>query len=158
MFPYLSNGVPMRAAVAALVSLTLLTACAPKDEAPAADDAAVQAPAAPTVADFAGTWQIQAVIGTDTVPSTMTIAADGSSTLTLEGRPPVALTVSISGDSVVTQSAEYESVLRRGTMVTVRTAAVKSGDNMMTGNMMATYKSATGEEMAHGTVTGTKQP
>jgi len=148
----------MRAAVTALVTLTLVAACAPKDDAPAAGDAAVQAPAAATVADFAGTWQVQAVIGADTVPSTMARGADGTWTLTFAGRPPVPLTVSMSGDSLVSQSAEYESVLRKGTMVTVRTAAVKTGEGAMAGSMMATYKSATGEEMAHGTITGTKMP
>lgn len=148
----------MRPAVAVLVTFTVLAACAPKDEAPAAGDAAVQAPAAPTVADFAGNWQVQAVVGTDTVPSTMASGADGSWTLTFAGRPPVALTVSMSGDSLVSQSAEYDSMLRKDTKVTVRTAAVKTAEGTLAGTMMATYKSTAGEEMAHGTITGTKMP
>ena len=64
-------------------------------------------------------------------------------TMTLAGRPAVALTASIVGDSLVTQSAEYESILRKGTMVTVRTSGVKSGE-MLTGSMVATYKAAGG--------------
>lgn len=145
--------------VALVLSLALLPACAPKDEAPAADQAAVQAPAAPTMADFAGNYSVSAIIGTDTVPSTMMLTADGAgSTMSLEGRANIPLTVSMSGDSVVTQSGEYESVLRKGTMVTVRTAAVRGADGAITGNMVATYKAAGGETMANGTITGTKTP
>lgn len=145
--------------VAVVLSFTLLTACAPKDEAPAAEDAAVQAPAAPTIADFAGNYAVTAIIGTDTVPSTMMLTADGTgSTMSLEGRPNIALTVSMSGDSLVTQSAEYESVLQAGTMVSVRTAAVRGADGGMTGNMVATYKATGGDTVANGTITATRTP
>ena len=145
--------------VALVLSLAALTACAPKDEAPAADQAAVQAPAAPTIADLAGNYNVTAILGTDTVPSTMTLTADGAgSTMTLTGRPAVPLTVSMSGDSLVTQSAEYESVLRAGTMVSVRTAAVRAADGTLSGHIVATYKAASGETTANGTMTGTKTP
>lgn len=148
----------MRRAALAL-SFALLAACAPKDDAPAAGDPAVQAPAAPTIADFAGNYAVTAIIGTDTVPSTMMLTADGAgSTMSLEGRPNIAVTVSMSGDSLVTQSAEYESVLRAGTMVTVRTAAVRGADGGLTGSMVATYKAAGGETVANGTITGSKTP
>lgn len=148
----------MRAA-ALVLSFALLTACAPKDEAPAADQAAVQAPAAPTVADFAGNYQVTAIIGTDTVPSTMALTADGAgSTISLPGRPNVALTLSMSGDSLVSQSAEYESVLRKGTMVTTRTAVAKAADGSLAGTVTATYKATGGEQVATGSITGTKTP
>lgn len=149
----------MRGVAALALSLVALTACAPKDDAPAADEAAVQAPAAPTLADFAGNYAVTAIIGTDTVSSTMMMTADGTgSTMSLAGRPSVALTVSMSGDSLVTQSAEYESVLQPGTMVTVRTAAVRGADGGMTGNMAATYKAAGGDRVANGTTTATRTP
>jgi hypothetical protein len=145
--------------VALALSLALLTACAPKDDAPAADDAAVQAPAAPTIADFAGNYAVTAIIGTDTVPSTMMLTADGAgSTMSLPGRPDVPITVSMSGDSLVTQSAEYESVLQAGTMVTVRTAAVRGADGGMTGNMVATYKAPGGDTVANGSITASRTP
>ena len=63
----------------------------------------------------------------------------------------------MSGDSLIAQSAEYESVLQKGVMVTVRTAGVRSGD-MMTGNLVATYKKPTGDQMVNGTFTSTKAP
>lgn len=148
----------MRFAVAFL-AVAAITACAAKEE-PAADSAAPAAAAAvPTVADFAGTWNTASVLeGTpDTVKSTLTGAADGVWTMTLEGRPNIPVTVSISGDSLIAQSAEYESVLRKGVMVTVRTAGVRSGDTM-TGNVVATYKTASGEQIVNGTFTSTKAP
>lgn len=137
-------------ATAALLTVALLAACAPKEAAP---------PAAKTVADFAGTWAVSSTLdGTPTpVPSTMTSTADGASwTMSLEGRPNVALTVSVVGDSLIGQSAEYESILRKGVMVSVRTASTMNG-NTLTGNMTATYKSATGAEIVKGTLTATKQ-
>ena len=147
----------MRFAVA-LLAVAAVTACAAKEE-PAADSAApAAAAAAPTAADFAGTWNTKSVLeGTpDTVSSTLTGTADGSWTMMIEGKT-VPLTVSMSGDSLVAQSAEYESVLRKGVMVTVRTAGVRSGD-MMTGNLVATYKTPTGDQMVNGTFTSTKAP
>ena len=141
----------MRFAVA-LLAVATVTACSAKEE-PAADSAA------PTLADFAGTWNTSSVLeGTpDTVKSTLTGAADGTWTMTLEGRPPVAVTASISGDSLIAQTAEYESILQKGVMVTVRTAGVRSGDTM-TGRLVATYKKPTGEQIVNGTFTSTKAP
>jgi len=142
--------------VAALLTLTLATACAPKEaETPASEPAA-----ATTLADFAGTWQVASVLeGTpDTVKSTMTGGADGASwTMSLEGRPNIPVTASVVGDSLIGQTAEYESILRKGVMVTVRTASVLSG-GMLNGNLIATYKTPTGEQVVKGTMTGTRAP
>jgi hypothetical protein len=143
---------------AVLVALTLVAACARKEEVPV-DSPAAAAPAAPTIADFAGTWQIASVLeGTpDTVKSTLTGAPDGTFSMTLEGRPNIPVTVSMSGDSLIGQSAEYESVLRKGVMVTVRTASVMS-NGMLMGNLEATYKAPTETQVVKGTFTGTKAP
>lgn len=152
--------------VQGLLVLSLLAACGTKDEAPADSMTAMSpapataAAAAPTVADFAGTWQLSSTLeGVEKpVPSTLVGSADGSTwTNSLEGRPNLAMTASMSGDSLVTQTAEYESVLRKGVMVTVRTAAVMV-NGAMTGNMVATYKTATGTEVVKGTVSGTRTP
>jgi hypothetical protein len=142
----------MRAFAAAFLTVALLTACAPKEE------SAPPPAAGPTLADFAGTWNVASVLeGTpDTVKSTMTGTADAASwTMSLEGRPNVPVTVSVVGDSLIGQSAEYESVLRPGVMVTVRTASVLS-NGALAGNLVATYKTPTGEQVVKGTMTGTK--
>lgn len=141
---------------AALFTLALVIACAGGEEAPPPPPPPA---AAPTLADFAGTWQVATVLeGTpDTVRSSMTGTADGAWTMSLEGRPNVPLTVTVAGDSLVGQSAEYESVLRPGVMVTVRTASVMS-NGMLNGNVRATYKTPTGEQVVNGTFTATRSP
>ncbi len=142
-------------AVATLLAVVLIAGCAPKaDEEPAA--AAVAA--APTLADFAGTWSLSATLAgvANPVPSTLTGTADATTwTMSLEGRPNIPLTVSIVGDSLVSTSAEYESVLQAGVMVVTRTASVIK-DGALTGNITATYKKSTGDEVVLGTITGTK--
>jgi hypothetical protein len=139
-------------AIASLFAVAVLVACAPKEE------EMPPPPAAPTLADFAGTWNVASVLeGTpDTVKSTLTGTADPASwTMSLDGRPNIPVTVSMSGDSLVGQSAEYESILRAGVMVSVRTASVMS-NGMLSGNLVATYKTPTGEQVVRGTMTGTK--
>lgn len=135
----------------AVLAVAVAVGCAPKEEAPPPP------PAGPTLADFAGTWNVASVLeGTpDTVKSTMTGTADGAWTMSLEGRPNIPVTVSVVGDSLVGQTAEYESVLRAGVMVTVRTASVLS-NGALVGNLVATYKTPTGEQVVKGTMTGTK--
>ncbi|MDZ4674516.1 MAG: hypothetical protein SGI84_08680 [Gemmatimonadota bacterium] len=139
----------------ALIAIALVAGCTPAEE-PAVEVVAV-VPAAPTMADFVGTWQNRAVLTgvADTVVSTMTGTADGAWTMTLEGRDPVALTVTVVGDSLISESAEYESVLRKGVMVSVRTASMMH-DGMLMGNMVATYKTDGVTETVLGTITGTR--
>ncbi len=147
----------MRSVPAALFAV-LLAACAPAEE--PAVEAPPPPPPSPTLADFAGTWQNSATLTgvADPVASTMSGTAAGTDwTMTLEGRPAIPMTVSVVGDSLIAVSAEYESILRPGVMVTTRTAAVLR-DGMMTGNLTATYRTAAGEEVVTGTITGTRVP
>jgi hypothetical protein len=139
-----------------LIAVALLAACAPKEEKPAAE----AAPPPPPYAMYAGNWSTTAMLeGTKApVPTTMTITADGvGSTMSLTDRPNVPITVSMSGDSLVVTTAEYESVLRKGVMVTSRVASVMEGD-MMKGNVEATYKTAKGPEMVKGTSESKRAP
>jgi len=147
----------MRTAALA-ATLMLLVACAKKEEAPA-PAAPPPPPPAPTVADFAGTWNSETTIAGATAPvkTTLVINADGTGTMNAEGRPPVALTLSMSGDSLIAQSGEYESLVRKGTKVSIRTANVKNG-NTLSGTVLATYKLAKGDTTATGTMTATKAP
>ena len=145
--------------VVALLLVVVTAACAAKEEATPDSAAPAVAAAAPTLADFAGMWSIASVLeGTpDTVRSSITQSADGTCTLTLADRPPISCTASISGDSLVIQTSEYESILRKGVMTSVRTAGVMSG-GMLTGVLVSTYKAAGGDQVVHGTYTGTKAP
>jgi len=123
-----------------VLGAALLAACAKPDAPPAAEPAPPAA--AVNLADFAGTWTSQVMAeGSDSVlvTSTMVASADPAAwTLTLPGRPPMALRVSTSGDSVVTEAGPYESVLRAGVQVTTRTASVLEG-GMMMGRTIARY-------------------
>ena len=133
-----------------------LAACGGGD-APAMDDApAADEPAAVTMADFAGTWTNTAMLeGTpDPVTTVMTGSDDGMEwTMTLEDRDPVALSASMSGDSLILMSEPYESILRDGVTVTVRTAGVLS-DGRMVGTLVATYMTPDGEQVVQGTIEG----
>ena len=147
----------MRSAV--LAASLLLLACAPKEQAEA-PAALPPPPPAPTVADFAGTWNAETVMPGAAAPikTTLTINADGTGQMVAEGRAePVPLTYSISGDSLIAVSGEYESLVRKGTMVTIRTANVRGGPGL-TGVVYAVYKGAKGEETANGTMTAAKAP
>jgi hypothetical protein len=139
--------------------LALLAACTPAPEQQAEAPPAPPAAAPATMADFAGTWNTVATLpGAAPVESKLVGSPDGSTwKMVLAGRDSIPLQASIVGDSLVTVSAEYESVIRAGVMVTVRTAAVRSGEELV-GNLTATYKSATGEEVVNGTIRSTRAP
>ncbi len=130
----------------------LLMACAPADR---QDD---PEPAL-SLADFAGTWNTTTTLAgvENPVESQMVGTADGAWTLNLAGRDPMPLRVSIAGDSLIAVSPEYESILRPGIMVSVRTAGVKQRD-MMVGNITATYRTGEAEEVVTGTFQSTRAP
>ena len=148
----------MRACAVTASCLILLAACgSTDDEQPAAEpgaEAVAEPVASKSIADFAGSWESTARLEgvNEPVPSTMTGSASGDDwTMSLEGRDNIPLEVSMVGDSLIAQSAEYESVLRPGVMVTVRTASVLHGDMLM-GNIVATYRTPQGEERVLGTM------
>ena len=139
--------------VATLFVVAVLTACG-------AGEQQVPEVMGPTLADFAGTWQMTAMLeGTpDPVPSTMMgMASPDGWTLSLEGRPNIPLTVNVVGDSLITQSAEYESVLRAGVMVSIRVASALD-NGMLTGRMVATYTTEGGMQEVPGTIHGMRAP
>lgn len=143
--------------VTALLLATLI-ACAPAEESEPMEEAAP--PAGLTLADFAGTWQNTVTLAgvEEPVASTTMGSADGMTwSMMLEGRDPITMQASIVGDSLVLESDEYESVLREGVMVTVRTAAVMH-EEMLMGNLVATYKTDEGDEIVTGTMQGTRAP
>jgi hypothetical protein len=143
--------------VPVLLTALLVAACgAPDQPPPEAVDAAPTA--APNIADFAGTWEnVATLTGVDEpVTSTMRGSASGDDwTMSLEGRSDIPMQVSVVGDSLIGQSAPYESILRPGVTVTVRTASVLQNGVLM-GNMVATYQTPAGEERVTGTVRGTR--
>src|SRR5687768_7618670 len=131
-----------------------LVGCAKSDDAPTNDTAAgavaaTEAPATISLGDVAGRWTVRAIPETgDTtaVVSQLNASADTTGwTTTLPNRPPVATrVVLVAGDSVVTETGPYESVLRKG--VQVRTRSVfRLRDGKLIGNTVAHY-STTGAD------------
>jgi hypothetical protein len=142
----------------AILCTALIAACGSAEtEGGATEDMAAEAPSM-TLADVAGSWSLAIMVdGTEEpVLSTMTGSADGSDwVLILPDRDPIGVQVSIVGDSLIGVAEQYESVLREGVMVTVRTAMVMM-DGQLHGNMEATYVTADGEEVVPGTLHATR--
>ena len=140
--------------------LALLAACTPAPEQAEAPPPAPPAAPPATLADFAGTWNTTTTLTGVTAPveSQLVGSADGSTwTLVFTGRDPVPLQASVVGDSLIAVSAEYESVVNKGVRVTTRTAAVRSGADLV-GNIVATYKTAAGDSVVTGTFRSTRAP
>jgi hypothetical protein len=115
-------------------------------------------PPPPTYADFAGTWDALSTLeGTpDPVPSRLASTPQGGGwTMTLEGRDPVPMRVSLAGDSLVLISDPYESILRDNVQVQVRTASVLTAGGME-GKLIATYDSPDGQQVVMGTIRATR--
>ena len=142
-----------------LMVFTLVAACGgDSNDAPATEEAAATMEATgPSLADLTGTWNLMAMVdGTpDPISVVVEFAADGSAMMTLPDRDPMAMTVTMTGDSIIMQGPEYESVIREGVTVSTRTAAVVH-DDMMMGSLTATYQSADGTEIVGGTMEGTR--
>src|SRR5712664_246059 len=115
---------------------------APPPQAPAA---APQAPAAaPQASGAAGTWDASTMVGPkDSVVTTyvLTVAADGkSATIKLAGRDPIPTRIVVlAGDSIVTETGPYPSVLRPGQTVTLLRSVAHYKGNTMTGTFEAHY-------------------
>jgi hypothetical protein len=132
--------------------IALLMACAPADQQDEPEPAV-------SVADFAGTWNTTATLaGTeDPVETQMVVRGDGTGSMVLSEELTVPLQLSIMGDSLIAVSPEYESLLRPGAMVAIRTAGVLRDDRLM-GNLTATYRTAEGDEVVRGAFESTRTP
>ena len=78
-------------------------------------------------------------------------------TITLPGRPPVPVTVSTSGDSVMTMAGPMESVLRKGVQVTTHGVFRLSGGAMV-GTTVAHYATTGADSVLRLRNAGTKNP
>ena len=144
------------------IGVALLGGCA-KTEAPPAEPAAAPAPApAPlNLADVAGTWTVKTMAeGNDSALVTYSMTATGTTEgwmITLPGRKPMALTVTVSGDSAMTSVGPYESVLRKGVQVSTAGVLRLMGGNLM-GTTVAHYATKGADSVVRLRVSGTKNP
>jgi hypothetical protein len=134
--------------LALVFSALILAACA-KKEAPAPPPPPPAPPPAPApinLASIAGMWNFKVMPATgDSVLTTYTLVVTADTTgwiMTMPKRKPMTLHVTVSGDSVMADAPQYESVLRKGVKVTTNNVYHLVGDKLV------------GTTMAHYTVTG----
>lgn len=159
---------PLRAALLAF-STALLAACggdaevaeqaAPADTTPAAAEAPPGPPV--TLADFVGRWDVRSVSDTgDSLPSFILDAAPDSTewTLTFPGRPPLPVRViSVAGDSIITFVGPYESVIREGVQVTLRSVS-RLREGRIEGRGLARYITSASDSLLTLQSVGTRIP
>ena len=156
----------MRRSTMSLLTLLCMLgvgACAEQEPVDDTDSAAEPAPAeAPaagvSLGDFAGTWEAVTYLESgDTVSYTMTATdTEDGWIIDLPDRDPMPMRViTVAGDSVVNEVGPYESILREGVMVTVRTVS-RLQDGRLVGTMEATYAGGEGETVVPGRVEGTR--
>jgi hypothetical protein len=139
----------------------LLASCA-KPEAPPAEPPAAP-PAAPAInlADVAGTWNMKTMAeDSDSALVTYTMTLTGTTdgwTINFPGRDPMPMTATVSGDSVITTVAPYESMLRKGVQVST-TSVVRLVDGKLVGTTVARYATAGADSVVRLRMEGTKAP
>ena len=161
---------PRFTSIALCLCAAVLTACAKKDEA-AVDTSSMAASSttttstAPTpvnLADVAGKWNVRAVpaTGPDTTPTNSVITATSTTsgwTITFAGRPPIPMTVTVDGDSIMTTAGPYQSVRRKGVQVTTNGVMRLQGGNLV-GQTTAHFKVKTPDSVLVLTTTGSRAP
>jgi hypothetical protein len=129
-----------------------LVACGKPKEQPAADTTAAAAPAPEPVAatpspiafgDVAGKWTMRTMpedADTTLITWELTAKSDSSGWVSnFPKRKPVPVRVVASGDSLMTESGPYESVLRKGIQVTTN-SVMRLQDGKLVGTTVAHYK------------------
>jgi len=152
----------------AVCSTVLLLAACAKKEAPK-DTTAAMAPApapapAPTIslADLAGKWKITTtpVGGKDTAVTTATLVATADTSgwmLELPSGQKVPLQVKVSGDTVMTKSAVYPSMRRKGKKVWTE-GSFRLENGKITGPTVAHYENSGADSVLTLNSEGTKLP
>lgn len=114
--------------------------------------------AAVSLADVAGTWDVVAISEAgDTVTHQM-VATDtrqGWEMRTADREPIPMEVVAVEGDSIVTRTAPYPSLLRDGVDVTVTSVTRLSGDRMV-GTWVARYETTGADSVLRGRLEGSR--
>lgn len=144
----------------ALCSLAAMVGCAGAEDADVgADTPEAMAPTI-SLADLTGTWSIRtSPLGADSTIVEYEMTATDSRTgwtITFPDREPLPATVDlVDGDSVVISVGPYESLLRSGVMVRVRSVA-RLTDGTMTGTLTARYETTEPDSILQGRFQGTR--
>ena len=144
----------------AVLGIAVLFGCGPKEE-PAADTAAAASAPSISLADVAGTWTIRTMAeNSDSVlvTSELTATADPSGWVQLlPGRPPTPVRVRVDGDSILTDTGPFESVLRPGTQVST-SGVYRLVNGNLRGLLTAHYVTAGADSVVRLRVEGTRKP
>lgn len=149
----------MRRLVLAL-SAAVLAGCSKPDAPPAEPPAP---PPAPTLnlADLAGTWNMRTMPeGSDSTLVSYTMTLTGTTdgwTINFPGRDPMPMTATVSGDSVITTVAPYESMLRKGVQVST-SSVVRLVGGRLVGTGIARYSTTGADSVVRLRMEGTRAP
>ena len=148
-------------------AVLLLAACmkkeAPKDTTAAMAPAPAPAPApAFSLASVAGKWKVTTtpVAGKDTSSTTTTLTATADTTgwsLDLPGGQKVPMQVRVSGDTVITKSAVYPSMRRKGKKVWTE-STFRLDNGKLTGSTVAHYENSGADSVLTLRTEATKVP
>jgi hypothetical protein len=113
------------------------------------------------MAEAAGTWTYVAKSpagDTTLVTAELTITADPAGwTILLPGRPAMPVRVTVSGDSVLTATGPYESVLRKGVQVTTD-GVLRMSNGRLVGTTTAHYTTTGPDSVRQLVVEATRKP
>lgn len=142
--------------LAALSALILLAGCG--SDAPPAEPPPPPPP--PSFTDFAGDWTATISLEgvADSIPVALQSRPDGGGwVMSLEGRDSIPMRASMSGDSLVLLSEQYQSILRKDVVVQARTASVMA-DGGIVGKVVAIYNYPDSQQVVVGTLHGHRAP
>jgi hypothetical protein len=148
--------------IAALAALAALAACAAPPAEGRADSAAgevtVAAKAPLLTADVAGRWRFKAMSyrGDSLTSYELTATADTTGwSITFPNRPALPLqVVAVRGDSIVTETGPYPSVLRQTVGVRSLRTIHRLEGNEIVGSFTARYETTAPDSVLHGTIVG----
>ncbi|MBK9547545.1 MAG: hypothetical protein IPO52_00190 [Gemmatimonadetes bacterium] len=147
-----------------VLSTAVVMGCAKKEETPPEVVTEPPAPVAPAPIDMAavaGTWEMKTMGATsDSVLTTFTLEASADTAgwlMAFPKRTPMKLSITVSGDSIMSVSPQYESVLRKGAKVQTNTVFHLVGDKLV-GRTTAHYTGAGADSVVTLRSEGTKLP
>ena len=156
----------MRAVANCWIALVLMGCSKPADkpadttvgESPATE----AAPAAISLADVAGTWNVRSTVEGDestVVTYDMVATADRSGwSINFPKREPVPVRiVAVEGDSIVSEAGPFESAIRKGVQVSTRVVS-RLQDGKLVGTTVARYQVTGPDTVARLRFEGTRAP
>lgn len=145
----------------------VLVGCAKADDQPGTETAAAagempMSAGTISLADVAGKWNVRGMLeNSDSTIVTYELVATPSTSgwvTNFPNRAPIEVrVVSVAGDSIVTESGPFESVLRKGVQVSTHVVA-RLQDGKLVGTTVARYETTGADSIARLRIVGTRAP